>query len=287
MDKTITEEFQTIESREIEQSVTRVKSPAGWISSDRLVEYFDRVIGVLVIAAAWEAIPRLGWVDPFLLPPLSSVIKSMVDLFVSGKMFGHIGASFKRSFTGFIIAISFAIPVGFGIAWSRTFEKYLNPLLQICRNTPILSMYPVFILFFGLSEQSKIAVVLFGTIWPALLNTVSGVHEIEPLLVKSARSMGISGCSLFCKVILPSALPSILTGIRLSAANAILLLVAAEMLGANKGLGFLIFYSEEKYDIPIMFGGILLIALIGVLINLLLVSFEKRFTSWKQNPSEF
>lgn len=99
--------------------------------------------------------------------------------------------------------------------------------------------------------------------------------------------MGISGCSLFCKVILPSALPAILTGIRLSAANAILLLVAAEMLGANKGLGFLIFYSEEKYDIPIMFGGILLIALIGVLINLLLVSFEKRFTSWKQNPSEF
>ncbi len=274
-------------SRESLPPFAKVKGGTHWITSERLVEYFDNVIGILLIASVWEAAPRLGWVDPFLLPPLSAVLMSIVDLFSNGKMFVHIGASFNRSFTAFMIAIGFAIPTGFFIARSRTFEKYMDPLLQVCRSIPILSLYPVFILFFGLSEKSKIAVILFGTVWPALLNTISGVNDIEPLLIKSAKSMGIFGISLFFKVILPSALPSILTGVRLSAANAILLLVAAEMLGANKGLGYLVFYSEEKYDIPIMFGGILIIAVIGVVINWALVRCEKRFTGWKQNPSEF
>jgi NitT/TauT family transport system permease protein len=275
------------ERREKRTICAKAKAWISWITGDRLVEYFDKVIGILVIAAAWEAVPRLGWIDPFLLPPLSAVLRSIADLFSTGQMFVHIGASFNRSFTAFMIAVGFAVPTGFFIATSKTFEKYVDPLLQVCRSIPILSLYPVFILFFGLSEKSKIAVILFGTVWPALLNTISGVDGIEPALIKAAKSMGISGVSLFFKVILPSALPSLLTGIRLSAANAILLLVAAEMLGANKGLGYLIFYSEEKYDIPIMFGGILTIAVIGVVINWLLVGCEKRLTGWKQNPGEF
>jgi len=257
------------------------------LSDYRFAEYFDKVIGVTLVAVAWEAAPRLGWIDPFLLPPLSEVLQSIVDLTRAGKMSAHFAASFNRSFTGFVIALLFAIPTGFLIAKSKTVERYLDPLLQVCRSIPTLALYPVFILFFGLSEQSKIAVVLFGTVWPALLNTISGVDEVDPLLVKAARSMGISHLALFSKVILPAALPSILTGIRLSAANAILLLVAAEMLGASKGLGFLIFYSEEKYDIPIMFGGILTIAVIGVVINWLLVACERRLTGWKQHPGAF
>jgi NitT/TauT family transport system permease protein len=239
-----------------------------------------------LLLLAWELCPRLGVVDPFLLPPLSLVLERLFLLVQSGKLFVHLVASFQRSFGGFVLALLFSIPAGFLIAWSRSFRKYVDPVLQVFRSIPILALYPVFILFFGLGEASKISVIFYGSLWPTLLNTITGVNGIDPLLVKSARSMGISSIGLFFKVILPSALPSIFTGIRLSAASAILLLIAAEMLGARRGMGYLIFYSEEKFDIPEMFGGILVIAFVGLLLNYTLVYCEKRLTVWKQAAKE-
>lgn len=252
------------------------------LSLPGILQGFERMILIILLLLAWELSPRLGLVDPFLLPPFSLVLERTWRLVESGKLFIHIAASFKRSLAGFSLALLFAIPVGFFIAWSRSFRKYVDPVLEVFRSIPILALYPVFILFFGLGEASKISVIFYGAIWPVLLNTIAGVSSVDPLLVKSAKSMGITKKGLFFKVVLPSALPSMFTGIRLSAASSILLLIASEMLGAKRGLGYLIFYSEEKFDIPEMFGGILVIALIGLLLNYSLVYCEKRLTIWKQ-----
>ncbi|MDT3426405.1 NitT/TauT family transport system permease protein [Paenibacillus forsythiae] len=237
---------------------------------------------MVLIISAWEALPRLGLVDPFLLPPFSEAIGSLLRLFQSGEMVRHIAASFGRSGLAFLAAVLFSIPVGTFMGWNERIERIIDPLLQACRNTSTLALYPVFILFFGLGETSKVAIILWGTVWPILLNTISGVKEADPLLIKSARSMGISKAGLFLRVVWPMALPSILTGLRLSAATAILMLVAAEMLGADRGLGFMIFYYQERYAIPEMFGGIIFISVLGVLINYGLVHLEGRMTRWKE-----
>ena len=248
----------------------------------KLGEHLQKTYGILLFLAVWEALPRLGVVDTFLLPPFTVVIKTLVELVISGELQGHLLSSLRRSISGFGISIAIGIPLGVTMGWFKRFEQIVDPLLQIFRNTSILALFPVFILVFGLGELSKVAIIFWGTLWPTLLNTIAGVKNSDPLLIKSARSMGVGQLTLFRKVIIPAALPSILTGIRLSAANAILILVAAEMLGANSGLGFLIFYSEQAYAIPQMYAAIVAISGLGLLVNYSLIAFERRVTGWKE-----
>ncbi|HEY6009723.1 MAG TPA: ABC transporter permease [Geobacteraceae bacterium] len=244
---------------------------------------FQKGIAIAVFLLLWEILPRVGLVDPFILTPFTQVLKALVRLATSGEMAGHLLSSFRRSMGGFSLAMIIGIPVGILMGWFKQFERVVDPLLQVFRNTSILALFPVFILVFGLGEVSKIAIIFWGTLWPTLLSTIGGVKGVDPLLVKSARSMGISQVGLLFRVVLPAASPSILTGIRLSAASAVLVLVAAEMLGANSGLGFLIFYAEQSYAVPDMYAGILSLSVIGCSVNYLLVAFERRVTRWKEH----
>lgn len=247
-----------------------------------LADGFQKAIAVALFLAAWEAAPRLGIVDQFILTPFSLVVAALVRLVASGEMARHLLSSLQRALGGFGVAMAVGIPLGILMGWFKRFERFVDPLLQVFRNTSILALFPVFILVFGLGELSKMAIIFWGTLWPTLLNTISGVKGVDPLLVKSARSMGISQSGLLFRVVLPAASPSILTGIRLSAANAVLVLVAAEMLGANSGLGFLIFYAEQSYAVPDMYAGILSLSVIGCGVNYALVALERRVTGWKE-----
>lgn len=264
---------------EHQTNAPRIRLASAW---KWVITAFEKSVFIAIILFLWELLPRTGWIDTFLLPPFSEVIRSLGRLFQSGEMLRHISKSLLRAGEGFLLAVAFSVPVGAVMGYRKRFERIIDPLLQVCRNTSTLALYPVFILFFGLGETSKVAIIFWGAIWPVLLNTISGVKNMDPHLVKAARSMGISTFALFRKVIYPMALPSILTGLRLSAASAILMLVAAEMLGANKGLGFMIFYYQERYAIPEMFGGIVFISVFGVVLNGVLVLLEKRLTRWKE-----
>lgn len=241
-----------------------------------------KVVPILAVLLIWEMAPRIGLVDPFVLPSFSKVLQGLTGLIMKGEMPRHIAASLERAGSGFALAIGFSIPLGVFMGWFKRLERIVNPLLEMGRNTSVLALYPVFILFFGVGEVSKVAIIFWGTIWPTLLNTIGGVKNVDPLLVKCARSMGVSTLTLFRKVILPATIPSILTGLRLSAATAILILVAAEMLNANAGLGFMIFYYESRYEIPEMYSGIILLSILGVLVNYLLSALEKYLTKWKE-----
>jgi len=237
---------------------------------------------IILFILLWETAPRIGMVDRMYLPPFSEVITALVKLIISGDLFIHIGSSLKRSMGGLFLAVAIGIPLGIFIGWFKSIEKFLDPLLQVFRNTSTLALFPVFILLFGLGELSKVAIIFWGTLWATLLNTINGVKNIDPLLIKAAQSMSASNFFIFRKIMLPAATPSIITGFRLSASTSILILVAAEMLGSNSGLGFLIFYSEQKYDIAEMYSGILTISVLGLLINYLIVAFERRLLVWKK-----
>jgi NitT/TauT family transport system permease protein len=251
-----------------------------WLKS--IVKGLYRISSVLIFLLLWEIAPRVGLVDTIFLPPISKVAVAFWNLIITGELFTHIGVSLLRSLLGFSLGLGVAIPMGLLIGWFRGFEYFIDPLVQTFRQTSTLALFPVFILLFGIGELSKVAVIFWGVQWAVLLNTISGVKNVDPLLIKSARSMGISSFSLFIKVILPASMPSILTGIRLSATHSILVLIAAEMLGANAGLGYLLFFAEANFLIPKMYAAIVTMSLLGLIVNYALVTFEKRVLRWKE-----
>lgn len=244
-----------------------------------------RSIAIVAFLALWEIIPRSGLIDGTFLPPFSRVVQALGHLAVTGQLWDHAQASLGRSLVGFGLAIVTAVPLGLAIGWNRRLAVLLGPLLEVFRNTAALALMPVFILILGIGETSKIALITYACHWPILLNTIAGVEGADPLLVKSARSLGLRQLGIFQKIILPGALPTIFTGIRLAGTYSILILVAAEMVGAKAGLGYLINYSQFNFAIPNMYAGILAISLIGLAFNSGLVTLERRLTRWRPIPT--
>jgi NitT/TauT family transport system permease protein len=243
-------------------------------------------MAIIIFFTLWEVSPRLGLVDATFLPPFSEVLATGWTLILNGQLIEHVAASLTRSLIGYSIALIFAIPLGLLIGWYQGFANALNPLLEMLRNTAALALLPVFILLLGIGEASKIALVIYACSWPLLLNTISGVRTVDPLLIKSARTMGLSPLRLFQKVILPASVPTIFVGVRLAGTFSVLVLVAAEMVGAKAGLGYLIIYSQYNFQIPHMYVGILTITVVGLGITAVLTWVEGYFSAWKIKPGE-
>ena len=255
-------------------SRTRRVSPVVW----RTVRLSSAIVAFF---ALWELAPRIGLVDKVFLPPFSEVVSAWCALVANGQLAEHVSASLTRAIVGLAIGIVVSVPLGVAIAWYRPVAEFLNPLLELFRNTAALALLPVFILILGIGETSKVALVIYASVFPILLNTISGVRTVDPLLIKSARSLGFSSIALFRKVVLPAAVPTIFTGLRMAAASSILVLIAAEMVGAKAGLGYLITASQLNFQIPNMYAGIVTIALVGVTFNAVLVVIEGRLSGWR------
>jgi NitT/TauT family transport system permease protein len=247
----------------------------------RLIAFGKRSLVLLVLLALWEAIPRLGLADPTFLPPFSEVIAAGWQLAQSGELYDDVAASLLRALSGFLISVVLIVPLGLAVGWYARLGDLLNQFIEVCRNTAPLALLPVFILLLGIGELSKVTMVVYSCAWPLLLNTIAAVKQVDPLLIKSARTMGASPQQLFRMVILPAALPTIFVGIRLASAAAMLVLVASEMVGAKAGLGYLIIYSQYSFLIPQMYFGILGITVIGLGFNAVLEALERRLMRWK------
>jgi NitT/TauT family transport system permease protein len=247
----------------------------------RLFAFGQRSLLLFALVAVWEAVPRLGLTDPAFLPPFSEVMSAGWQLAQTGELYDDVGASLLRAVSGFLISVALIVPLGLAIGWYGRLGDLLNQMIEVCRNTAPLALLPVFILLLGIGEFSKITMVIYSCAWPLLLNTIAGVKQVDPLLVKSARTMGATPGQLFRKVILPAALPTIFVGIRLASASAMLVLVASEMVGAKAGLGYLIIYSQYSFLIPQMYFGILAITAIGLSFNALLEALEQYLMRWK------
>ncbi|MDR6677551.1 ABC transporter permease [Pseudomonas oryzihabitans] len=245
----------------------------------------DGSLGILLFLAFWEALPRLGLVNPGYLSPPTVVLQSILELARDGSLGRHLGASLLRSLVGLLLAIVAGVSLGLLMGWFIRLERVLDPLLQLFRQTSALALFPVFILFLGIGEASKIAIIFWASFWPILLSTISGVKQVDALLVNSALSMGANRRFLFLKVVLPASSPSIFTGIRLAGAYSITALVAAEMIGAHSGLGFLTLNSQEVFQIPSMYAGILLLAVVGLALNAVLALLEARLLRWRRGLS--
>ncbi|GGU47805.1 ABC transporter permease [Streptomyces lavendofoliae] len=240
-----------------------------------------RSVAIVALLVLWETAPRLELVDRTFLPPFSEVAVAWWRLAADGQLADHTLASLSRSLTGFGIAVGVAVPLGLLIGWYRRVADLLGPLLEVFRNTAALALLPVFVLLLGIGETSKISIVVYACAWPVLLSTISAVRTVDPTLLRLARSLDLPPARLFQKVILPASVPSVFTGIRLAGAVSVLVLVAAEMIGAKAGLGYLINASQYNFAIPQMYAGIITISAIGVAFNQFLVALERRIGAWR------
>lgn len=250
------------------------------LGSRTAVRFLSRY-GVLVgFLALWQVASSVGWVNAAVLPPIDMIIAALWKGLAGGSLLGDIAISLQRAGIAFAAAVAVAIPLGLFMGQVRPVETALDPILQVFRQTSALALYPVFILLLGLGETSKIFVIFWATLFPLLLNTTSGVKEVDPKLLEMARVYGASRLTVFRRVVLPGAVPSIFVGLRLSATTALLLLIASEMIGANKGIGFQVMNAQYNFQIPLMFAAIVVLAGLGLIANQALVVLQRRLCRW-------
>jgi sulfonate transport system permease protein len=246
-------------------------------AAGRFLSRYGALFGFL---ALWQVSSSAGWVNPAVVPPIDAIIAALWKGIVGGALLDDIAISLQRSGTAFAAAVLVAIPLGLFMGQVRAVERGLDPILQVFRQTSALALYPVFILLLGLGEASKVFVIFWATLFPLLLNTIGGVKEVDPKLIEMARVYGASRLTVFRRVVLPGAVPSIFVGLRLSATTALLLLIASEMIGANKGVGFQVMNAQYNFQIPLMFAAIVLLAGLGLLSNYALVILQRRLCRW-------
>lgn len=248
---------------------------------DRVFTLGRTLLGLVLLALVWELVPRLGLVDAHFVDPLDEVLAAWWGMAADGTLWDQLWPSLVRIVCGFGMAVVVGVPLGTVIAWYRSVREITTPVLEVFRNTAALALLPVFTLVLGIGELSKIVIVCYACLFPIVLNTVSGIAHVDKQLLRTARVLGLSPVKTFLQVALPAALPTIFTGIRIAGAASVLVLIAAEMVGATAGLGFYINYAQMNYLIPQMYATILTTTLLGLAVNYGLIALEKRFSRWR------
>lgn len=257
------------------------RTPVALQLANRYVAPFLSRYGlVLGFLAAWQISSTQGWINPAVFPRLDIIVAALWKGIVGGALIDDIAISLQRSGIAFAAAVAIGIPLGLFMGQVAAVERALDPLLQFFRQTSALALYPVFILMLGLGEASKVFVIFWATLFPILLSTIGGVKEVDRKLIEMARTYGAGPIAIFRRVVLPASVPAIFVGLRLSATTALLLLIAAEMIGANKGVGFQVMNAQYNFQIPLMYASILLLALLGLAANAGLVLLQRKLCRW-------
>lgn len=232
--------------------------------------------GVAMVALLWEVAPRAHWVDATFVPPLSAVLATLGRMALDGSLASNVLVSSFRGVMGLLVAALAGVPLGLAFGYfAPRWYAVLEPTLRACSQINPFALMSIFLLFFGMGEVVKIASVAWVALWPVLFCTVSGVVAVDPTLVKCARAHGASSRFLIRKVVLPAALPSVFVGLRLGTGLVFFMLVAAEMLGASGGLGWLVHNSAANYQINGIYAGALAVIVLGYLLSAFVRTFER------------
>lgn len=237
------------------------------------------LLAMITILAVWQAIVVLTHPSPAILPSPMLTAQTLVQLTMSGELFVHMSASLGRVMVAWLLAAAVAIPLGLIQGTYPTIERVLDPVIELFRPISPLAWIPMAILWFGISESGKVFIIFIATFFPILLNTVSGVKSVDPVLIRAGRVLGChSGARLFWRVILPAAMPAIVVGLRISFGTGWAAIIAAELVAANKGLGYLIADGMEILRSDLVLAGMIVIGVLGVLIDSVFRIAGRRFS---------
>ncbi len=237
------------------------------------------VFVVLIAVMEWGT--RAGWISALTLPRPSDVLATFGELWQSGMLYKHLAPSLSRLAVGGAIGASLGIAVGVMIGLFSYARAGLVPLVAALFPIPKIALLPLFVIWFGIDEMSKYALIAFGTFTPTVVATYGAVDNVDRSLIRMGQSFGLRWWSIVRKIVLPGAMPGILSGLRISLAIAIILLVAAEMLGAEYGIGAYILEAGSLYDLERLFAGVVILSLLGVILSTVIGLIEKRLLRWR------
>lgn len=239
----------------------------------------------MLILLAWQFISVNGIVPAWFLPIPTEVLKTLYGMIVSGEIPHHTFISLGRATFGYLLAAIVGIALGLLIAWSTIIEDFFDPLIELIRPLSTFALIPIFFLWFGIGNTSKILIIFKSCFFPIILNTIAGINGVDSKLIMAAQSLGANGFQLWTRVLLPSALPMIITGLRISTAIAMMALVGVEMLSSDSGLGFLVIDAQRTFDTERVFAGIGVLSLLGFSLDKLARYIQARVLSWHAETS--
>jgi NitT/TauT family transport system permease protein len=251
----------------------------------------------LVALALWQAVAAFGWVNPQILPsPLAVLHKwgeylaplqpfdpaqgSYLRWLVSGELLEDAWGSMSRVLGGFAIGAGLALPLGLLMGTNRTVYKLLDPLVQVLRPIPPIAYIPLAILWFGLGNPPAFFLISLGSFFPVLMNTIAGVHQVDSIYTRAARNLGAGQMTMFRRVILPAATPYILAGARIGMGTAFIVVIVAEMIAVNNGLGFRILEAREYFWSDKIIAGMFTIGLLGLAIDTAMSALNNHLLKW-------
>jgi NitT/TauT family transport system permease protein len=238
------------------------------------------------IGLAWELVARLGWVPPLFLPAPSAILAEAVRMARSGELLRHVAVSLARVASGFVLGAAVGTGLGVLLGWSRVLWAVGNPIIAATYPIPKIALLPLMILWLGIGETPKVVMIALGVFFPVVINAYAGVRGTDPLMVKAARSLGASPWQVVLKVVLPSALPTILAGYRVGTGIALLLVVSAEMINATSGIGFLILNSGDLMLTGKLMVGLAVLSLLGLASTSGLRALEAWLAPWKEERGD-
>jgi ABC-type nitrate/sulfonate/bicarbonate transport system permease component len=236
---------------------------------------------IIALLALWQAVCMTGWVSELYLPAPVSILQTGWEMAASGEISVNMQASLQRIGWGFAIGSAAGIGIGLLTGFSRLAEAVGNPLIYSLYPIPKIALLPLIILWLGIGEVSKITIISLGVFFPVVINTYSGVKNVDPLLIKVAVSYRTSRLNMIRKVVLPAALPVIFAGLKLAAGTSLLLLVAAEMIAAKEGVGAMILHYGDLMLTTKLMVGVLVLSLLGLVFNRILEWTERKMVPWK------
>lgn len=239
------------------------------------------IVFILLILFLWALLSNLEVTNSYLLPHPQRVLQAFINLTLSGKLFDHIGVSVIRVFKGFGITFFTAIPFAIFFHIFPEIKSYFNGALNFLRNVPPLASVPLLILWFGIGEGSKLAIIILASFFPVFLNCLNGLDGVDKRLLEMGRSFGLSKSRQVIHILIPESLSSIVTGLTLGFGYCWRALIGAEMIAASKGIGYMILDAEELARVDIVFAGIITIGILGVIFDKLGEVITSKLMPWR------
>ncbi len=261
----------------------RVGTDAALIVQRPWLGHWRGLVLPLAVLVLLEALVRLDWIPAHQLPAPSQVGQTLWWLAVGGELWGHIGVSLARVAAGFAIGAALAVLIGAWVGLSRRAESYLEPTFQALRAIPSLAWVPLLLLWLGIDETPKVVLIALGAFFPVYLALLAGIRNVDRKLVEVGRLHRLSGVELTRRILLPAALPSLFTGLRGALSLSWMFLVAAELIAATQGLGYLLSDGRETSRPDLVIAAILLLAVLGKLSDGLLKRLETRALHWRDS----
>lgn len=243
-------------------------------------------LSFIVIISIWELSVRWGLINPFFTSSPTAMIGVFKEQFVTGEIFDNLFVSISEFVMGFGLAIIVGVLLGLLIGWFKAIDYALDPFIWFLYSAPLISFYPLFVIWLGLGQPTVIAITFFLSVIPILVNTATGIKEVNLVLIQAARCFGARRSDLFFKIALPSSVPMVMAGLRLGIGRALMGVVIAEMFGATAGLGFSISYYGTVLKTANMLASLMVVVVLGVLFTQVVIMLEARFDSWRTGPGK-